>query len=132
MRKLGLVSDIDPEGNGYFFSFDVSRGLIKIRVWGFNPLNNRQNFIFNDIQSGVFAINKEKSFRFKLIRYGNYIELSIDGVVKLTLTDYTYSGNASGLYSASSVISLQELAIKVLPDPEGEDASQEEEQKLSG
>jgi len=131
MGKLGLVSDIDPEGNGYFISFDVSNGLIKIRAWGFNPLDNRQNFIFNTIQSAVFTINEKKSFRFRLIRYGHYIELSIDGVVKLTLMDYTYSGNGIGLYSASSVLSLQELTVKVLPDPKGEYASQEEEQKLS-
>jgi len=45
--------------------------------------------------------------------------------------DYTYSGNGIGLYSASSVLSLQELTVKVLPDPKGEYASQEEEQKLS-
>jgi len=44
-----------------------------------------------------------------LISYGNYIELSIDGFVKLTLMDYTFAGNYIGLYSASSVISLQKL-----------------------
>lgn len=131
MGKMGLVSDIDHEGNGYFISFDVSNGLIQIRAWGFNPLNNRQNFIFNNIQSAVFTINEDRSFYFKLIRYGNYIELSIDGVVKLTLMDYTYSGSNIGIYSASSILSLQQLTVKVLPDPEEEYASQEEGQKLA-
>jgi len=130
MGKLGLVSDIDTDGNGYFISFNVINGLVQIRVWGFNPLNTRQNFIFNDIQSGVFTTNEERSFHFRLIRYGHYIELSIDGVVKLTLMDYTYSGNGIGLYSASSVISLQHSTVKVLPDPEEEYASQEEAQKI--
>lgn len=131
MGKLGLVSDVDQEGNGYYFSFDVSNGLVKVRSWGFNPLNSRQNFIFHDIQSATFSINKEKSFHFRLIRYGNYIELSIDGIVKLTLMDYTYSGEGIGLYSASSVISLQYSVLKVLPNPVGEYASQEEAQKLT-
>jgi beta-fructofuranosidase len=131
MGKLGLVSDIDDEGNGYFISFDVSNGLLQIRAWGFNPLNVRQNFIFTDIQSGIFNINGKNSFLFRFIRYGNYIELSIDGVVKLTLMDYAYSGNGIGLYSASSVISLQNSVIKVLPTPEGEYASQEEAGKLT-
>lgn len=130
MGKLGLVSDIDTDGNGYFISFNVINGLVQIRVWGFNPLNTRQNFIFNDIQSGVFTTNEERSFHFRLIRYGHYIELSIDGVVKLTLMDYTYSGAGIGLYSASSVISLQHSTVKVLPDPEEEYASQEEAQKI--
>jgi len=132
MGKLGLVCDMDTDGNGYFISFDVSNGLVYIRSWGFNPLNYRQNFIFHDIQSGVFAIDKNKSFYFKLIRYGNYIELSIDGFVKLTLIDYTFSGNGIGLYSSSSVISLQQSTFKMLPSPPGEYASQEESQKLTG
>lgn len=127
MGKLGLVSDMDDEGNGYFISFDVMNGLVQIRAWGFNALNNRQNFIFNNIQSGIFPA--KRSFQFRLIRYGHYIELSIDGAVKLTLMDYTYSGNGMGLYSASSIISLQKSVVKTLPDPEGEYASQEEAQK---
>jgi beta-fructofuranosidase len=131
MGKLGLVSDIDEEGNGYFISFDVSNGLLQIRAWGFNPLNVRQNFIFNDIQKGIFKMNGKKSFRFQLIRYGNYIELSIDGEVKLTLMDYAFSGEGIGLYSSSSVISLQNSTVKVLPDPKDEYASQEEAGKLT-
>ncbi|MEP6949523.1 MAG: glycosyl hydrolase family 32 [Ginsengibacter sp.] len=130
MGKLGLVCDIDQEGNGYFISFDVSNGLVKIRAWGFNPLNNRQNFIFNDLQSGIFNMQGKKSFHFRLIRYGSYIELSIDGVIKLTLIDYIYCGNGIGLYSASSVISLQDSMLMVLPEPEVEYASQEEAAKL--
>jgi beta-fructofuranosidase len=44
--------------------------------------------------------------------------------------DYTYSGSGIGLYSASSVISLQDSMVKILPDPEEEYASQEEAQKI--
>ena len=130
MGKLGLVCDMDNDCNGYFISFDVSNGLVNIRSWGFNPLNSRQNFIFYDIQSAVFAVRENKSIHFKLIRYGNYIELSIDGFVKLTLIDYTFSGNGIGLFSSSSVISLQQSILKVLPNPPGEYASQEESQRL--
>ena len=130
MGKLGLISDTDLDGNGYFFSFNATGGEVKIRAWGFNPLNTRQNFIFNDIQSGSFEPNENKTIHFRLIRYGHYIELSIDDVVKLTLMDYTYSGNGFGLYSASSVISLQHSIFKVLPEPQAEYASQEEAQKI--
>ncbi|MFC0776308.1 glycosyl hydrolase family 32 [Terrimonas alba] len=130
MGKLGLVSDMDKDGNGYFISFNVYNGQVQIRAWGFNPLNTRQNFIFNDIQSGFFTTNEKNTIRFRLIRYGSYIELCIDDIVKLTLMDYTYSGNYIGLYSASSVISLQQSKIKLLPNPEEEYASQEEAQKI--
>jgi beta-fructofuranosidase len=56
------------------------------------------------------------------------MEFSIDNQVKLTLMDYTYSGGYIGLYSASSVISLHESVLKMLPPPEEEYASQEEGQ----
>lgn len=46
MVKFGLVTDIDENGNGYFISFDVTNGLIQIRAWGFNPVDNHQNFVF--------------------------------------------------------------------------------------
>ncbi len=128
MGKLGLVSDMDIDGNGYFISFDVVNGIVQIRAWGYNELNNKQNFIFNNIQSGIFPV--KRSFEFRLIRHGHYIELSIDGSVKLTLMDYTYSGPGIGLYSASSQISLQRSVLKILPDPEEEYASQEEAQTL--
>ena len=45
--------------------------------------------------------------------------------------DYTYCGNGLGLYSASSVISLQNSMVKILPDPEEEYASQEEAGKIT-
>ncbi len=131
MGKFGLVSDIDENGNGYFISFNAVDGLVQVRAWGFNPLDNKRNFIFTDIQSNMFAIGGKRSFFFKLIRYGHYIELSIDHIVKLTLIDYTYRGEGIGLYSASSVISLKNSCIKSLPEPPGEYASQEEAQKLT-
>ena len=35
MGKLGLVTDIDDDGSGYFISFDVMNGFTQIRAWGF-------------------------------------------------------------------------------------------------
>jgi beta-fructofuranosidase len=69
LGKLGLVAEMDKEGNGYFISIDIYHGLVEIRAWGFNPLNNQQNFIFNNIQSGFFNAVRKKSFYFRLIWY---------------------------------------------------------------
>lgn len=127
---FGLVSDIDGDGNGYYYSFNVRNGQVLIRVWGFNPINNRQNFIYSDLQSEFFQTKAPSSLRFRLVRYGHYIELSIDSEVKLTLIDYTYSGNGLGLYCCSAMIELTDSIFKLLPDPAGEYASQEEAQKI--
>lgn len=120
MGKLGLVSDIDEEGSGYYYSFDVINSFVNVIGWGFNPVNIRSNFIFDVLQDNVFHLKEEKEFHFRLIRYGNYIELAIDGVVKLSLIDYKYYGNGIGLYSASSSISLRSSTLRNLPMPESE------------
>ncbi|MEP7323167.1 MAG: glycosyl hydrolase family 32 [Saprospiraceae bacterium] len=123
LGKLGLVCDMDKDGNGYFISINTLNGLVELRAWGFNPLNERHNYIFNEIQSGYFEPHGKKIFNFKLLRYGHYFELSINGIVNLTLMDYTYSGNGLGLYSASASIMLEHSLIKILPDPLEEYAS---------
>ena len=45
--------------------------------------------------------------------------------------DYTYCGHGLGLYSSSSVISLENSVLKILPDPQEEYASQEEAGKIN-
>lgn len=129
--KFGLLTDLDAEGNGYYISFNLVNGQVLIRAWGFNPLNTRQNFIFSDIQKGFFAPSGADTIRFRLIRYGRYFEVSVDGIVMLTLIDYMFSGNHLGLYASSATVSLRESAIHVLPDPLDEYASQEDAQKIN-
>lgn len=126
LGKFGLVFDMDDEGNGYFVSFNRINGEVKMRTWGFNPINHRENFIFKDLQNSFYNAGNRNSFRFRLIRYGHYIELSVDEEVKLTLIDYAYSNKNIGLYAASSVIYLSNSGLKMLAEPEEEYASQEE------
>lgn len=121
MGQLGLVTDMDNDGSGYYYSFDVVNGQVEIKAWGFNEANVRSNFKFTVLQDNVFAINQNQlSYHFKLIRYGNYIELAIDGLVKLTLIDDAYSYQYMGLYSASSIVSLNNSFIRKLPPMEDE------------
>lgn len=120
LGKCGLILDSDDEGNGYFISFDYENGFVQIRAWGYNPHDNHNNFVFNSLQTNQFEINDERIVVFKLIRYGSYIELSINGSVKLTLIDSVYSNKLIGIYSSSSLISLSNSVIHSLPD-EGEE-----------
>ena len=129
LGKFGIVAHIDQESNGYFISIDLIEGLIQLRSWGYNPSNNRQNFIFSNLQSNVCVVPPSSSIHFKLICYGNYIELSVDGEVKLTLMDYIWSGPGMGLYTTASSIILEESIIKTLPQVVEEYASQEVAQK---
>ena len=125
LGKFGIVAHIDQEGNGYFISFDLIEGLIQVRSWGYNPNNIRQNFIFSNLQSNACIVPASGVIQFKLICYGNYIELSVDDDVKLTLMDYVWSGPGMGLYTTASSIVLEESMIKTLPQVELEYASPE-------
>jgi beta-fructofuranosidase len=131
LGKFGLVAHMDKEGNGYFISFDLIEGLIQLRSWGYNPSDNKENFIFNNIQTNVCIVPETGSVAFELICYGNYIELSVNEEVKITLMDYAWSGPGMGLYTASSAIVLEDAVIKTLPDVENEYASQEQANKFS-
>lgn len=135
MGKCGLLLDCDEAGNGYFISLDFVYGLVQIRSWGFNAINNHQNFIFENLQVNQFRTTDDLVLHFKLIRYGHYIEFAIDEVVKLTLMDYRYEGPLIGFYSSSSIISLSQSTLYLLSDPVSEYAAQEvqaQKMQLSG
>ncbi len=129
MGKFGLTVCTDEEANGYYISFDLINGLVQFRAWGYNANNQKKNFVFENIQSNTITVPHDRAVDFRLIVFGNYLELSVDGVVKITLIDYQWSGSGLGLYSASSIISLQESTIRSLPAVIDEYASQEEAEK---
>jgi beta-fructofuranosidase len=125
LGKCGLLMDCDEEGNGYYFPFDFVSGLVRVRRWGFNPNDTRNNFVYDNLQSAQFKPSPTNTLRFRLVWYGNYIELSIDGIVVLTLIDYRFQGELMGIYSASSLIVLRDSHIEVLQQPVDEYGSQE-------
>jgi len=120
MGKSGFVLNIDDNGNGYFISMDFVNGYVQIRRWGFNPDDFLNNFKFDNLQTGLFKPSSDRKVHFRLITYGYYIELSIDGRVILTLVDYQFEGEMIGLYSASSIISMSDSQIHLLAEPETE------------
>ncbi|WP_460836659.1 hypothetical protein, partial [Massilia agri] len=71
--------------------------------------------------------SEEKQIYFKIIRYGNYYELSINDVVKLTLLDFKYSEGKVGIYVCSAVISVSDSKIHAIPEPENEYAASDPE-----
>ncbi|MBY5956666.1 family 43 glycosylhydrolase [Membranicola marinus] len=120
MGKSGFVLNIDEDGNGYFISMDFVNGYVQIRRWGFNPDDYLNNFKFDNLQTGLFKPSPDRKIQFRLIRYGYYIELSIDDRVILTLVDYQFEGDLIGLYSASSILSMSNSRIHILGEPETE------------
>lgn len=120
MGKTGFVIECDEQGTGYYTSIDFVNGFVQFRAWGFNEKDVKNNFIFENIQTNQFEIPENKQLNFKIIRYGNYFELSINDIVKLTLLDYRYSEGNIGVYACSAIISLSDSKIHIIPEPENE------------
>ena len=71
----------------------------------------------------MFSVQNNREIYFKIVRHGNYYELSIDGEVKLTLLDFKYNEGKIGFYVCSAVVSVTDLKIHVLPEPVNEYAT---------
>ncbi|CAC9976198.1 glycoside hydrolase family protein [Flavobacterium panici] len=127
MGKTGFVIECDKEGTAYYISIDFVNGFVQFRAWGFNEKDVKNNFIFENIQTNQFEIQDNKQIYFKIIRYGNYYELSINDVVKLTLLDFRYNEGKIGIYVCSAVISVSDSKIHVIPEPENEYAASDPE-----
>jgi beta-fructofuranosidase len=120
LGKCGLVFNTDDNANGYYISFDFINGIVKIKQWGHNTQDVTNNFIFNNLQINQFEHYKKKKINFKLILFGTYIELSINGTVKLTLVDSLFSGGYIGVYCCSATAGLKNSVLKKLTEPETE------------
>lgn len=123
MGKTGFVIECDGEGTGYYISIDFINGFVQFRAWGFNEKDVKNNFIFENIQTNQFEIQENRQINFKIIRFGNYYELSINEIVKLTLLDFKYNEGKIGVYVCSVIISLSDSRIHVIPEPENEYAT---------
>ena len=120
MGKTGFVVECDDDGTAYYISIDFVNGFVQFRAWGFNEKDVKNNFVYENIQTNLFEIVENKQIYFKIIRYGNYYELSINEVVKLTLLDFKYNDGKIGIYVCSAVVSVSESKIHVIPEPENE------------
>ena len=115
--RCGLVFGLDDQLNGYFISLDAVRGFTQIRAWGTKPERIFQNYIYDDLQLATFPPNPEGRYAFSLIRWGSYIELSIDGIVRLTLVDARFKGRNLGVYVESAEVTLSDMVLHALEVP---------------
>ncbi len=121
LGKCGLVFDGDRNGDGYYISLDVKQGFAQIRAWGGDPNNLYRDYLYVNLQTNNFIPSAKLDYDFKLIRYGHYIEFSVDERVALTLVDSRFSGDQVGFYCESAEITLTQGNLKLLNAPPSED-----------
>jgi len=118
----GLVFGLDDLLNGYFISLDTERGKAQIRAWGNRLERVFQNYIYESLQVGEFTPIADRRYSLRLVRWAGYIELSVNGVVRLSLVDTRFSGRSLGIYLESAEVSLSMPALRIL-EPPGRDLS---------
>ncbi len=118
--KCGLVFRIDEQGDGYYLSLDLFKGIAQIRAWGHRPDGGfEEAFAYDQLQAG-FYVAIEDPHPFCLLAYEQYIEFSLDGYVLLTLADDRFDKGRLGFYVESARVRIEDLELKVLRPPDSE------------
>ena len=112
--RCGLVFGLDDQLSGYFIFFDTERGSVRILAWGARPERIFQNYLFENLQVGEFTPVDDRRHSFRLIRWRSYIELSVNGVVRLSLVDPQFQGRHLGVFAESAEVALSSLQFHTL------------------
>jgi len=119
--KCGFVLRLDDEGNGYYVSLDPYKGLIQIRAWGASGSKRfEEAFRYESLQANYFLTDRRGVFGFELLAFGQYLEVSLDGRVLLTLADDSYREGAVGFYTESATLCVEDLTLEVMDGPRHE------------
>ncbi len=129
LGKCGLVFRIDPKTrDGYYLSLDLHKGVAQLRAWGTNSqATGDQMMQFKSLQSGFWHSETRGEAEIKLIAFGSYIELSVDGRVVLSLADQHFQRGHVGVYLETAVLRLDNVDLVRLASP-----SQSDEHLASG
>jgi beta-fructofuranosidase len=123
--KLGLLFNANEDADGYYLSLDPLNGLIPLRAWAAEPENIYKDYHFETLQSGAVPGLAAGPIDFELLRYGHYIEFSVDGAVILSLIDAKFHGALLGLYAESAELELASSHLLELRDSAEDELSQQ-------
>jgi beta-fructofuranosidase len=112
-----LVFRLDDQGDGYYLSLDLFKGIAQIRAWGRRADGGFQEaFEYEQLQAGHYVAADDPHV-FCLLVYEQYIEFSLDGYVLLTLADDRYRKGRLGFYVESARVRIDNMQLAVLQSP---------------
>lgn len=117
--KCGLLYRIDPESHdGYYVSLDLMKGVGQLRAWGTGPLHSGDQMMrFKSLQSGYWHDGTPRNVEIKLLAFGSYHELSVNGNIILSLADTTYVQGMLGFYVETAELRIEDLSVHRLRPP---------------
>ena len=109
--KYGLLLRVDEQGDGYFLSLDLRKGLAQLRAWAHNPEGSHEEaFHYQQLQGSNFVTGRGPH-RVSLLAYGQYFELSLNGFVVLSLADDQFARGRIGFYSEGAKVRVENLTF---------------------
>jgi beta-fructofuranosidase len=115
--KCGFVLRLDEDGDGYYLSLDLTKGLMQMRAWSHKEGGGiEEAFHYRQLQA-VFHGATAPPYRFSLLAYEQYLEFSLNGYVVLTLADDHFEEGRVGMYVESATIRVDELQLEVYESP---------------
>ena len=109
--KCGLVLRVDEQGDGYFLSLDLDKGMAQLRAWAYNPTGSHEEaFHYQQLQGSNF-LTGQGPFRVSLLAYGQYFELTLNGFVVLSLADDQFARGRIGFYSEGAAFRVENLTV---------------------
>lgn len=115
--KLGLAFRLSEDGEGYYLSIEVRKGVVQLRAWSSRPDGGAfQDFTYVPLQANYY-VPRPGGHSFLLLVYGTYLEFSLDEHVLLTLADDHFSEGRVGFYVESAKLSVSRLRLDVLQRP---------------
>ena len=122
--KCGMVLRVNDQGDGYYLSLDLFKGVVQLRAWGVNgPAESEHAFTYQQLQAGYFVSRDEGPWELEVLAHGMYLEVSINGYITLSLVDDTYYEGRIGFYTESAKIELRDVSVERLSPPQQEEPS---------
>lgn len=122
--KCGMVLRINDNGDGYYLSLDLLKGIAQLRAWGTNFDGETEHaFEYDQLQAGYFVSRDDGPWELEVIAHGMYLEVSINGSVTLSLVDETYGQGRVGFYTESAKIEVRRVTLERLDPPMQEEPS---------
>lgn len=118
--KCGLVLRLNDEGDGYYLSLDLFKGIVQIRAWGCKPGGSiEESFHYEQLQAAHY-VPGDNPHPFCLIAYEQYLEFSLNGYILLTLADDHFERGKVGFYIESAKMRVNNLKLHRYDRPKTE------------
>ncbi|MEM1107796.1 MAG: glycosyl hydrolase [Planctomycetota bacterium] len=122
--KCGMVLRVNDQGDGYYLSLDLFKGVVQMRAWGVNgPAESEHAFTYQQLQASYFVSRDEGPWDLEVLAHGMYLEVSINGYITLSLVDDAYCEGRIGFYTESADIELRGTTVQRLTPPKQEEPS---------